>query len=51
MRALTILALSLAAVSTHAEDQFITWESNYRAALQQAKASGKPLLVEFRCEA
>ena len=51
MRALTVLALSLAAMSTRAEDQFITWESNYRTALQQAKTTGKPLLVEFRCEA
>jgi hypothetical protein len=49
MRALTLLALSLSVLPTHAED--ITWRADYRAALREAKQSGKPILVEFRCEA
>jgi hypothetical protein len=51
MRALSFLALSLIALSISAEDNTIHWRGDYRAALQEARASGKPLLVEFRCEA
>jgi hypothetical protein len=51
MRALSVLFLSLTAISIHADDQSITWRGDYRAALREAKESGKPLLVEFRCEA
>jgi len=29
----------------------IEWLGNYREAVQRAKETGKPLLVEFRCEA
>jgi len=50
MRALILLG-ALAAISVSAEDQTINWRGDYRAALREAKASGKPLLVEFRCEA
>jgi hypothetical protein len=50
MRALILLG-ALAAISATAEDQSINWRGDYRAALREAKASGKPLLVEFRCEA
>ncbi len=41
---LTILACS-------AQDGDIEWLPNYREGLQVAKATKKPLLVEFRCEA
>jgi hypothetical protein len=51
MRALSFLVLSLCALPAHADDQSITWRGDYRAALQEAKAANKPLLVEFRCEA
>ena len=51
MRALTLLALSLSALSIHADDQSIAWRGDYRAALREARETGKPLLVEFRCEA
>ena len=44
-------ATALLACSTAAEDQSIDWRGSYREALREAKASGKPLLVEFRCEA
>jgi hypothetical protein len=51
MRALTLLALCLSALPTIAEDNTIHWRGDYRAALQEARTSHKPLLVEFRCEA
>jgi len=51
MRALSFLALSLFALPTSAEDNTIRWRGDYRAALQESRASHKPLLVEFRCEA
>jgi hypothetical protein len=51
MRALSVFLLSLAVLPTHADDQSVTWRGDYRAALREAKETGKPLLVEFRCEA
>ncbi len=29
----------------------IPWLDNYQEALRQAKATGKPIFLEFRCEA
>jgi hypothetical protein len=46
---LTILACSTSGL--RAQDGDIEWLPNYREALQVAKATKKPLLVEFRCEA
>jgi hypothetical protein len=46
---LTVLAGSLAGLK--AQDGDIEWLPNYREALQAAKATQRPLLVEFRCEA
>jgi hypothetical protein len=46
---LAILACS--ASGLRAQDGDIEWLSNYREALQVAKTTRKPLLVEFRCEA
>jgi hypothetical protein len=37
--------------SMRAQDNSIDWLGNYREALQQAKQTRKPILVEFRCEA
>ena len=51
MRALSLVAISLFALTTSAEDNTIHWRGDYRGALQEARTSGKPLLVEFRCEA
>ena len=46
---LTVLACSLPGV--HAQDGDIEWLPNYSEALQIARATHKPLFVEFRCEA
>lgn len=37
--------------SLRAQDNSINWLGDYREALQQAKQTQKPMLVEFRCEA
>ena len=52
MKRLVFAAAAIAFVcSIRADDQNIDWHTNYRAALQKARAENKPLLVEFRCEA
>ena len=39
------------AVPAFAEDDRIYWLSNYGDALREARQSGKPIFLEFRCEA
>lgn len=34
-----------------ADDNEINWLGDYREAVQQARQTQKPILVEFRCEA
>jgi len=46
---LTVLACSQSGLN--AQDGDIEWLPNYREAVQIAKTTHKPLLVEFRCEA
>jgi hypothetical protein len=50
MKALGLL-LVLAGAGLAAQDDTIPWLSSYREALQQARQTHKPILVEFRCEA
>jgi hypothetical protein len=45
------LFLLLAGAGAAAQDDAIQWLGSYRDAVQQAKASHKPIFVEFRCEA
>ena len=49
--AVLVCAMAVTAGSGSSEDQTITWLGSYREGLREAKATGKPLLVEFRCEA
>jgi hypothetical protein len=42
---------ALVAPAVFAQEQFIDWLGNYRQALTEAKASKKPVFLEFRCEA
>lgn len=46
---LSVMACSLSGL--HAQDGDIEWIPSYREALQVARTTHKPLLVEFRCEA
>jgi hypothetical protein len=38
-------------VPLRADDGGITWLSDYKEAIRQAKQTHQPMLVEFRCEA
>ncbi|MCA2969068.1 MAG: hypothetical protein INH43_11185 [Acidobacteriaceae bacterium] len=48
MRVLLLL-IGLAALAV-AQDDDIVWLDNYGEALKMAKATGKPIFLEFRCE-
>ena len=43
--------LSALAATAAAQDDSINWLGSYREARQQAKETGKPIFIEFRCEA
>ena len=46
-------ALACAAITgpLQGQEDEITWLGSYREAVQQARQTQKPILVEFRCEA
>lgn len=46
-----IVLMACLSPALFAQQQFINWRTNYRAALQEAAASKKPVFLEFRCEA
>ncbi len=50
-RLFVFLAALISAAGLHAQQQFITWHTNYREALREAARTQKPLFLEFRCEA
>ncbi len=33
-----------------AQEDGLHWHDNYKAALEEAKKTGKPLFIEYRCE-
>lgn len=43
--------LAAMAGSLFAEDNSINWLGDYREALRQSRQTGKPIFLEFRCEA
>ena len=47
--ALFLLSFSLLAQPKPADDE-IVWLDNYKEALKEAKATGKPIFLEYRCE-
>ena len=50
IRVLAFILGSVIASAQTAEDG-IYWYGDYKQALNQAKQTGKPLFIEFRCEA
>lgn len=52
--ALLTLALAIPAAAQQRQqqqdDDSIYWLDNYQEALKQAKATGKPIFLEYRCE-
>ncbi|MCC6590107.1 MAG: hypothetical protein IT168_25670 [Bryobacterales bacterium] len=47
---LTLLAGITVIHPTHAQDEAVPWFDNYADALREARRSGKPIFLEFRCE-
>ena len=48
---IAIILLSLAAIAQDKPgDDEIVWLDNYQAALKAARATGKPIFLEYRCE-
>ncbi len=43
-------ALLFLAVPLAAQDDGLYWFDNYNDALQEAKRTGKPIFLEYRCE-
>lgn len=43
--------IAFLAPALFAQEQFINWRTNYKAALEEAAQTKKPLFLEFRCEA
>ena len=49
--AAAVLLLAAAAFGqAKAADDEIVWLDNYQAALKEARATGKPIFLEYRCE-
>lgn len=46
-----IAALALITAASAAAQEGIGWIDNYQEALKRARATGKPIFLEFRCEA
>ena len=46
-----IAIAALLAPAVFAQEQFVDWLTDYHQALTEAKASKKPIFLEFRCEA
>lgn len=47
--AIFLLSLAASAQSKRVDDD-IVWLDNYQAALKEARATGKPIFIEYRCE-
>ena len=47
--AIGIIISAALPVHSHAQDDGINWISSYHEGLRQAKVSGKPILLTFRC--
>ena len=50
-RALLACLWILGAGAALAQDDTLNWLGNYKEALKVAKETGKPIFLEFRCEA
>jgi hypothetical protein len=46
---LAFVALCAAGLST-AQEEGLDWLDNYQEVLKQARQSGKPIFLEYRCE-
>lgn len=51
MRGLLLASILISTACARPAADSIEWLGSYREGLQRARQTGKPLLVEFRCEA
>ncbi len=51
LRLFPLLACALLSTALSAQDEGIDWLSNFEEARTLAKKTGKPIFLEFRCEA
>lgn len=47
---LAFTTLPLTAQQQQTDDDSLYWLDNYQAAVKEAKATGKPIFLEYRCE-
>lgn len=47
---LPLLLLTSAAVLQAQDDETVEWLGDYKQALAEAKRTGKPIFLEYRCE-
>jgi hypothetical protein len=48
--ALGVFALLAVSSPLFAEDDDLFWHNNYKEALAEARKTGKPIFLEYRCE-
>jgi len=46
----TLLALAALPLAAQPDDDSLTWLDDYQEALKEARDTGKPILLEYRCE-
>ena len=47
---LFLFAVAALAQPKAIDDDEINWRDNYQTALKEARATGKPIFLEYRCE-
>jgi hypothetical protein len=47
----SLMVSALAVAPVFAQEEGINWLDNYPKAIAEAKRTGKPIFLEFRCEA
>ena len=47
---LVFATVPLTAQQQQTDDDSLYWLDNYQAAVKEAKATGKPIFLEYRCE-
>jgi hypothetical protein len=45
-----VFLLGALPVFSQADDDSLTWLDNYQEAIREAKITGKPIFLEYRCE-
>lgn len=49
-RSLVLLVCLIACLPLLAQEETVDWLNNYKEAIEEAKRTGKPIFLEYRCE-